>query len=85
MATHCPKGHLLREVSRDRVLETVEDVVYKIQKIKKFNREGSENMETIKVPEFIERQVEVELVRYACDQCGSTEVVRETPTSRAPS
>jgi hypothetical protein len=77
MVRNCPAGHPLREVSRERILETTEEVVYKIQKIKKFNREGSENMETVRIPEFIERQVEVELIRYACDQCGSTDVVRE--------
>jgi uncharacterized UBP type Zn finger protein len=84
MAAFCPKGHPLREVSRDRVRETVEDVVYVIQKIKKFNREGAENMETVKIPEFVERAVDVDLVRYACDQCGSTETVRENPAAAGP-
>ena len=79
MAPQCPQGHPLREVARERVREIVEDVVYRIQKIKKFNREGAENLETVKIPEFVEREVEVDLVQYACDQCGTTVTAREGP------
>jgi hypothetical protein len=72
----CPQGHPLRETSRRRVRELVEDVIYKIQRIKKFNREGSETMETVKIPEFVEHEVDVEIVDYACDECGTTHTIR---------
>jgi hypothetical protein len=85
MAAQCPKGHPLREISRNRTRETIEEVVYKIQKIKKFNREGAENMETVKIPEFVDRVVEVDLVQYVCDQCGSTLTVREDPVAQISS
>jgi len=77
MAVHCPQGHPVRETSRNRIREVVEEVVYKIQKIKKFNREGAENMETVKIPEFVEHQVELDVVQYACAQCDWSETVRE--------
>jgi uncharacterized UBP type Zn finger protein len=77
MTLQCPKGHPFREISRSRVRETVEDVIYVTQTIKKFNREGSENMETVRIPEFVERVVEVDIVVYACDECNETETVRE--------
>jgi len=80
MPEHCPQGHPLHEAFRRQIQETVEDVVYVIQKIKKFNREGAENMETVKIPEFVERAVEVDLVEYVCDQCGWTLTVRESRT-----
>lgn len=73
----CNAGHALREVSRVRRRETVEDVVYMMKKIKKFNREGSETIEEVRMPEFVERQVEVDVVEYACDACGTTQSARE--------
>jgi hypothetical protein len=75
----------VREVSRKRIRETVEEVVYVIQKIKKFNREGAENMETAKVPEFVEREVEVDLVHLVCDQCNWTGVSRQLVEAPVPS
>lgn len=77
MTGTCDKGHPLREIARQRVRETVEEVVYVEQLIKKFNREGAENMEKVRIPEFVEREVEVDLVKCACDACGTEQVVRE--------
>lgn len=74
---HCQSDDRVSEVSRRRVRETIEDVVYVEQKIKKFNREGSENMETIRVPEFEERTVDVDLVEYRCESCGQNFATRE--------
>ena len=79
MIVQCPQGHLLREVSRERVIEVVEDVVYTMQTIKKFNREGSECMEEVRMPEFVEREVEIELFHLRCDLCGTSETVRHEP------
>jgi hypothetical protein len=83
MTRQCPNGHELRELSREQTREVVEDVVYKVQKIKKFNREGAENMETVKIPEFVEREVEVALVHYGCDQCHWTTTIRESAAAPA--
>src|SRR5947209_6093214 len=84
----CPHGHPLHEVSRRCVRELVEDVVYKIQRIKKFNREGAETMETVKIPEFVEREVDVEIIDYVCDECGTTHTIRTAqpaaPDARIP-
>jgi hypothetical protein len=85
MTVQCPKGHAAREVTRKRVRETIEEVVYKIQKIKKFNREGAENMETVKIPEFVERPTDVDVVEYVCDECGWADSVRETVAEHAQS
>jgi hypothetical protein len=84
MAAQCANGHPYREVSRSRVRETVEDVVYVTQTIKKFNREGAENMETVRIPEFVERDVEVYVVQYACDECCTTVVMREPVAESVP-
>jgi hypothetical protein len=84
MTERCPQGHLLREVSRVRVREVVEDVVYTMQTIKKFNREGAESMEDVRIPEFVEREVEIDEVRYACDRCGTSESVRRPAKGPGP-
>ena len=70
-------GKVWREIARERKRETVEDVVYVEQTIKKFNREGSENMETARIPEFVEREVEVDIVTYRCEETNETKEVRE--------
>ena len=75
--TQCRQGHELRETHRQRVRETVEDVVYVTRTIKKFNRQGAENMEAVRVPEFVEVEVEVDLVEYVCDKCNTSQTVRE--------
>jgi len=67
----------MREDSRQRIRETVEDVVYVVQTIKKFNREGAENLEQIRIPEFVPRDVEVDIVNLVCDTCGAVDSARE--------
>lgn len=80
---HCQSSENVREVSRQQVRETIEDVVYVEQKIKKFNREGAENMEIVRIPEFEERDVTFDLVEYRCQSCGWTQAVRENEVSLA--
>ncbi len=77
MTPLCSQGHLLREVARQRECEVIEDVVYVEQTIKKFNREGAENLEIVKIPEFLEREVEFDLVEYICDICNTTQTLRQ--------
>ena len=77
MEYHEMDGKRWREVSRDRVRETIEDVTYVEQTIKKFNREGSENMEKIRIPEFTTREIDVDLVTYVCDETNEVRTVHE--------
>lgn len=79
----CESSDHVQEVSRAQARETIEEVVYVEQKIKKFNREGAENMETIRIPEFEEREVSVDLVKYTCESCGWSQTVRENEVSLA--
>jgi hypothetical protein len=72
----CSKGHAARETSRKRVKEAVEDVVYKKERIKHFDREGSEFWTEIEVPDIVVRELDVEVVEYRCDQCGENDVIR---------
>ncbi len=78
---HCQSDQNVHEISRRQVRETVEDVIYVEQKIKKFNREGSESMETVRIPEFQERDVSVDLVEYQCQTCGGSQAARENEIS----
>ena len=57
--------------------ERVEDVVYTKQKIKHFNREGSEFWKEVEMPDFVECEVEVDLVEYVCEGCQKRHQVRE--------
>lgn len=79
---HCQSEESVEEVSRQQIQEMREDVVYVEQRIKKFNREGAENMEIIKIPEFEERLVSLDLVAYKC-KCGWSQTVRENEVSLA--
>ncbi len=86
MQPKCPLSRAdcpLRPVSRERHTEIVEDVIYVEQKIKKFDREGSERIELAKMPEFVEREVEFFRVTYRCDACGHCEPVRENPVANS--
>lgn len=74
----------MREVARRRVRETVEDAVYVEQKIKHFNREGSEFWKVVKVPEFVKREVESDLVEYVCEACNETRHVRDNEQTCSP-
>ena len=75
--SQCESHAQVQELSRQRIRETIENVVYVEQRIKKFNREGSENMEVIRIPEFEEQLVEVDIVEYNCSQCGYSFTQRE--------
>lgn len=72
----CSKGEPMREVSRRRISETTEEVVYVRQRIKHFTREGSEFWAEVDIPDLIEKTVEVDIVEYRCDNCQETATVR---------
>ncbi len=77
MAT-CSKGHETTEISRKTIKETLEEVVYRREKIKHFDREGSEFWTELNVPDLIEREVEIDIIVFRCSCCG------ESSTLRAP-
>lgn len=72
----CSKGHPTKIVSQLTVHETTEDVVYQKERIKHFDREGSEFWTEINVPSIIERTREVDVVEYLCETCGEAGSVR---------
>ena len=76
--TDCP----LRPSARERKTEMMERVVYVERLIKKFDREGSESMEQMRIPEFVEEATDVEFVTYSCDACGHQVTVRENPAAK---
>lgn len=73
----CSNGHEMREESRTRHRETVEEVVYTVQKIKHFDRHGSEFWAETNIPDLVEKVVEYDQVQFLCDACGEEKLVRE--------
>ena len=72
----CSHGHPAAVVSRRFEEETIEEVVYQKERIKHFDREGSEFWAEIEVPNIIEHSAEVEVISYRCDTCGETRIVQ---------
>jgi len=68
--------HPLREISRKRFVETVEDVAYVKRRIKQFTREGAEHWGEIEIPEVVERKVQLEEIEYVCDQCDERKTIK---------
>jgi hypothetical protein len=68
----------MQEVSRQSVQETIEDVIYQKERIKHFDREGSEFWTEIDVPIIAERETTVEIIEYRCCLCGDVKTVRRT-------
>ena len=73
----CSNGHPVREVSRTRSTSIVENVIYRKERIKHFNREGSEFWTEIKIPDIEEKRVEMERIEYHCDECGENKTLEE--------
>jgi hypothetical protein len=72
----CSNGHEMQETARSTLLETVEEVVYIKQRIKHFNREGSEFWTEIDVPDIVERSATFETVEFQCPTCGELHSLR---------
>jgi len=68
----------MQEVSRRSVQETIEDVIYQKERVKHFDREGSEFWAEIKVPVIAEREVTVEIIEFRCAFCGEAKTIRRT-------
>lgn len=73
----CSHDHEMDEVERSRDTTTIEEVVYAKERIKHFDRNGSEYWAEVSVPELVEKQVEVERIRYLCPECNENKTVEE--------
>ncbi len=73
----CSYGHEMKETGRTRGKTTIEEVVYKKERIKHFNREGSEYWAEVNIPDLVEKEVEVDRIDYLCDQCNEKKTVEE--------
>lgn len=73
----CSQSHEMQETSRSRETTTVEEVIYVKERIKHFNREGSEYWADVNIPDLIEKQVEVNRITYFCSQCNEEKSVDE--------
>ena len=73
----CSNGHSMQESGRKRFKDTLEEVVYVKQKIKHFDRNGSEYWAEIDIPDVLEREAEVDRIEYHCEQCNETKVITE--------
>jgi ribosomal protein L24 len=60
------------ETNRSNETITVEEVVYVKEKIKHFDREGSEYWAETNIPDIIEKKVNIVRVTYFCEQCNET-------------
>ncbi len=63
------------EKGRSRKTVTVEEIVYVKERIKHFNREGSEYWDEISIPDLVEKQVEIDRIEYLCPHCSETKSV----------
>lgn len=73
----CSHGHEMKETGRSRETATVEEVIYVKERIKHFNREGSEYWAEVDIPDLVEKQVEMEHIKYFCEECNEEKTVEE--------
>lgn len=66
----------LSEQQRRRTTARLERVVYVKQRIKHFNREGSEYWTEMEVPDLVEAEVAVDELALECSRCGHVQRVR---------
>jgi len=66
----------LSERGRRHAREHLEEVVYVKQRIKHFDREGSEYWTEMEIPDLVETDVEVDELELACGACGNLQRVR---------
>jgi hypothetical protein len=80
--TRCSRGHAMVVAAKTEFRENVEEVVHVIERIKHFDREGSEFWTEMKVPDLVMREVVRWRLEYHCSTCGER---RETVSDRRPS
>lgn len=73
----CSHDHEMKEIGRSRETATVEEVVYVKERIKHFNREGSEYWADVNIPDLVEKQVEIDRIKFFCEECNEEKIVDE--------
>jgi hypothetical protein len=68
--TQCSRGHLMAIAGQTEVREKVEEVVHVVERIKHFDREGSEFWTEMKVPDIVVKEVSRWRIEYRCPVCG---------------
>jgi hypothetical protein len=69
----CSCGQPMREVAQTRERISEEVVVYRPQRIKHFDREGSEYWAEVKMPDIELRDCNYAVVDWRCDACGASQ------------
>jgi uncharacterized UBP type Zn finger protein len=67
----------MKQAGVTRTCRTVEEVVYVKERIKHFNREGSEYWAEVSVPDIVESTQDINRIEYFCGQCDESKVVEE--------
>jgi hypothetical protein len=67
----------MNETGRNRIRITVEEVVYRKERIKHFDREGCEFWAEVDVPDLVEKEVDAERIDYVCPTCNENKTVEE--------
>lgn len=75
----CGEGAALQQCGLRDITETIEEVVYVKQRIKHFNREGSEYWDDVSVPDLVEREVTRQFAEWRCSKCGEKRLEPSTP------
>lgn len=73
----CSHGHEMKETGRSREKAMVEVVVYVKERIKHFNREGSEYWADVNIPDLVEKEVDIDRITYFCAQCNEEKTLDE--------
>lgn len=73
----CSNGHEMTETGRVRSSVKIEEIVYKKERIKHFDREGSEYWAEIEVPDLVEKEVDVDRINYTCHECTENKTVEK--------
>jgi len=73
----CTCGGTLLERSRETRTEVRESVIYNKQKIKHFDREGSEFWTEISVPDLVEETSYLNVLTLICSDCGTLTEITE--------
>jgi len=68
--TRCSCGHAMAVAGQTEFREKVEEVVHVVERIKHFDREGSEFWTEIKVPDIVIKEVPRWRIEYHCPICG---------------
>ena len=67
--TRCSRGHAMAIAGQTEFREKVEEVVHVVERIKHFDRVGSEFWTEMKVPDIVVKEVRRWRIEYRCPVC----------------